>query len=168
VFKLKAPETLITTKPKKEIPEEYCLANQLLFQIFTAIVIFGGFNLSNWAFGLLRSQQQQTQSHHQQQPNDFVPQTPHRVISNGYIQDHDNYPPPSGNYKQGYQQNWQQLPPYQQQHAPYQSHTPYSQRHIEAPPLVHAHTMPALPSTAQEGVSVSEGGKTPRKRGLFR
>ncbi|CAN9101459.1 unnamed protein product [Alternaria alternata] len=137
--------------------------------IFTAIVIFGGFNLSNWAFGLLRSQQQQTQAHHHQQPqpNDFVPQTPHRVTSGGYMQNHENFPPPSGNY-QSYQQNWQQIPQYQQQHTPYQSNTPYSQRHIEAPPLVHAHTMPALPSSAQEGAPVLDGGKTPRKRGLFR
>ncbi|KAI4923308.1 hypothetical protein J4E85_008345 [Alternaria conjuncta] len=139
--------------------------------IFTAIIIFGGFNLSNWAFGLLRSQQQQshhTQSH--QQPNEFVPQTPHRVISNGY---NDSY------NQQSYQQNWQQLPtPYQQQQqqqlqgTPYQSHnTPYQgQRHIEAPPLVHAHTMPALgsSSSAQEGVVTADGGRTPRKRGLFR
>ncbi|KAH6872134.1 Di-sulfide bridge nucleocytoplasmic transport domain-containing protein [Alternaria rosae] len=137
--------------------------------IFTAIIIFGGFNLSNWAFGLLRSQQQQ--SHHtqpHQQPNDFVPQTPHRVISNGY----DNY-----TQQQSYQQNWQQLPPYQQQqqqqqHTPYQNHnTPYQgQRHIEAPPLVHAHTMPALTSSslAQEGMATADGGRTPRKRGLFR
>jgi hypothetical protein len=73
------------------------------------------------------------------------------------------------NYQQNYQQNWQQLPPYQQQqHTPYQGHTPYSQRHIEAPPLVHAHTMPALTGSAQEGVAVTDGGRTPRKRGLFR
>ncbi|KAL1800790.1 hypothetical protein ACET3X_001132 [Alternaria dauci] len=144
--------------------------------IFTAIVIFGGFNLSNWAFGLLRSQQQQqTQAHHHHhqqqpqppQPNEFVPQTPHRVTSGGYIQNHDNFLPPSGNY-QSYQQNWQQVPQYQQQHTPYQNHTPYSQRHIEAPPLVHAHTMPALPSSAQEGAPVLDSAKTPRKRGLFR
>jgi len=97
------------------------------------------------------------------------------VISNGY---NDGY-----NQQQGYQQNWQQLPPYQQQQqqqqqqlqgTPYQSHnTPYQgQRHIEAPPLVHAHTMPALGSSregsVQEGVVTADGGRTPRKRGLFR
>jgi hypothetical protein len=124
------------------------LANPLLKQVFTAIMIFGGFNLSNWAFGLLRTQQQ-----HQQpipNPNDYVPQTPHRVHSNSYIDQN----------QQSYQQNWQQ-------HTPYQ--TPYGgMRHVEAPPLVHAQSMPALPMVAQEGVGLLEDRKTPRKKGLFR
>ncbi|KAF1948001.1 hypothetical protein EJ02DRAFT_449466 [Clathrospora elynae] len=118
--------------------------------IFTAIIIFGGFNLSNWAFGLLRSHQPAPP----QQQNDFVPQTPHRVPSNSYIDQNQH------NFQHAYQQNWQQLPPYQQQ-TPFQNHTPYAQgqgqmRHIEAPPppLIHAHSMPALPSVAQKGGAV--------------
>ncbi|KAJ4376483.1 hypothetical protein N0V83_001767 [Neocucurbitaria cava] len=116
--------------------------------IFTAIIIFGGFNLSNWAFGLLRSQQQH--QHQTPNPNDFVPQTPHRVPSNNYI-DYN---------QQAYQQNWQQNTPYQ---------TPYGgMRHIEAPPLVHAQSMPAVPTASQEGVALADERKTPRKKGLFR
>ncbi|KAK1911402.1 hypothetical protein P3342_012703 [Pyrenophora teres f. teres] len=149
--------------------------------IFTAIIIFGGFNLSNWAFGLLRSQQHQQQQQQQQQQSqnqqqhqqhkqhDFLPQTPqHGVASNNYQETYQQ----NANY-QAYQQNWQQLPQYpQQQHTPYHQHqhrdqTPYPQRrHIEAPPLVHANTMPALSSNSlpQDGVEVGK----PRKRGLFR
>ncbi|KAF2828799.1 hypothetical protein CC86DRAFT_347300 [Ophiobolus disseminans] len=121
--------------------------------VFTAIIIFGGFNLSNWAFGLIRSQQQQHQP--TPNPNDFVPQTPHRVTSNSYIEQNLH------NYQQ--QQEWQ----YQQQHTPYQ--TPYGgMRHIEPPPLQHTQSMPALPMAPQEGVAMIEDRKTPRKRGYFR
>ncbi|CAO2658208.1 Nn.00g059310.m01.CDS01 [Neocucurbitaria sp. VM-36] len=117
-------------------------------QIFTAIIIFGGFNLSNWAFGLLRSQQQ----HQTPNPNDFVPQTPHRIPSNSYIEYN----------QQAFQQNWQQ------QNTPYQ--TPYGGiRHIEAPPpLVHAQSMPAVPTASQDGGALADERKTPRKKGLFR
>ncbi|KAH7078049.1 Di-sulfide bridge nucleocytoplasmic transport domain-containing protein [Paraphoma chrysanthemicola] len=116
--------------------------------VFTALIIFGGFNLSNWAFGLLRTQQQQ--QHSTPNPNDYIPQTPHRVPSNSYLEHN----------QQGFQQNWQQ-------HTPYQ--TPYgSMRHIEPPPLLHAHSMPALPMAPQESVGLLEDRKTPRKRGLFR
>ncbi|KAF1837062.1 hypothetical protein BDW02DRAFT_492333 [Decorospora gaudefroyi] len=122
--------------------------------IFTAIIIFGGFNLSNWAFGLLRSEHQQHQP--PINPTEYAPpQTPHRVPSNTYTDQ---------TYSQSsYQQNWQQLPPYA---TPYQNHTPYppQQRHIEAPPpLLHAHSMPAaLP------LEVEAGKTTGRKKGLFR
>ncbi|KAF1842620.1 uncharacterized protein K460DRAFT_370588 [Cucurbitaria berberidis CBS 394.84] len=122
--------------------------------VFTGIIIFGGFNLSNWAFGLLRSQQQHQPQHQTPNPNDFVPQTPHRVPSNSYIEYN----------QQAFQQNWQQ----QQQNTPFQ--TPYGgMRHIEAPPLIHAQSMPALPSVAQqEGAPVLEERRSPRKKGLFR
>jgi hypothetical protein len=113
-------------------------------------MIFGGFNLSNWAFGLLRTQQQHQHQQHSQNPNEWIPQTPHRVLSNGYIDSN----------QQNYQQNWQQHTPYQ---APYAG-----TRHIEAPPLVHTQSMPALPMVAQEGVGLLEDRKTPRKKGLFR
>lgn len=109
-------------------------------------MIFGGFNLSNWAFGLIRTQQQQQQTPN---TNDFVPQTPHRVPSNSYIDQN----------QLSYQQNWQQ--------TPYQ--TPYGgMRHIEAPPLQHSQSMPAVPMASQEPVAMIEDRKTPRKRGLFR
>ncbi|KAH4027582.1 hypothetical protein HBI56_048850 [Parastagonospora nodorum] len=121
--------------------------------IFTAIIIFGGFNLSNWAFGLLRHQQQNP-SQQTPNPNEFMPQTPHRNVSNPYLeQNHQNY-----------QQNWQQ--------TPYQ--TPYTQsRYMDPPPLVHTQSAPVLqlPMAPQEGAGMldeRERGKTPKKRGMFR
>ncbi|KAL6702654.1 hypothetical protein ACN47E_001277 [Coniothyrium glycines] len=124
--------------------------------IFCALLIFGGFNLSNWAFGLLR---QQEPPQNTPNPNDFIPQTPHRIPSNSYIDQQ----------QLGYQQGggWQpQYTPYpQQQHTPYA--TPH--RHVEAPPLVHTQSMPALPSVPQEGAGVLEEKKSSsRRRGLFR
>ncbi|EMD60786.1 hypothetical protein COCSADRAFT_97447 [Bipolaris sorokiniana ND90Pr] len=140
--------------------------------IFTAIIIFGGFNLSNWAFGLLRSQQQQQQQQQQSQHSqgDYMPQTPHRVASNSYM----GHQQQQQGYHNPYQQNWQQqhLPPYQSQHTPYTG-----QRHIEAaPPLIHAHTMPQLPSATSNSMADSvssahllEGSsRTTRKRNIFR
>ncbi|OAL43650.1 hypothetical protein IQ07DRAFT_616295 [Pyrenochaeta sp. DS3sAY3a] len=112
---------------------------------FTVVVIFGGLNFSNWAFGLFRAQRKQQLSNH----NEFVPQTPHRVPSNGYI----DYS------QQGYQQNWQQNTPYQ---------TPYGSTYMNPPPLLHTQSMPALPSTSEEGVGLIEDRKSPKKRGLFR
>ncbi|RMZ71742.1 nuclear envelope brr6 [Pyrenophora seminiperda CCB06] len=140
--------------------------------LFTAIVIFGGFNLSNWAFGLLRSSQQQQhhQQTHQHQHHDFPPppQTPqqHRITSNsnGY-QDTPSYQQNVNYNHQAYQQNWQQQ---------YREQTPYpqqQQRHIEAPPppLVHANSMPALSGSGslQDGGGGAEAVKGTRRRGLL-
>ncbi|KAH8707110.1 Di-sulfide bridge nucleocytoplasmic transport domain-containing protein [Phaeosphaeriaceae sp. PMI808] len=118
--------------------------------VFTAIIIFGGFNLSNWAFGLLRHQQQQPQRQSTPNPSDFMPQTPHRVPSNSYLESNQS----------NQQQNWQQYTPYQ---------TPYgAMRHIEPPPLQHTQSLPALPMVAQEGADMLESRKTPRRKGIFR
>ncbi|KAF2633565.1 hypothetical protein BU25DRAFT_405434 [Macroventuria anomochaeta] len=112
--------------------------------IFLTIIIFGGFNVSNWAFGLLRQQHAQPQ---QQQYNDFAPppQTPHRINSNSYIE------------------NGQQAWP-----TPYQ--TPYEGRGFiqpaQPPMLQHTQSTPALPSYAQEGAR--EELKTPSRRRGFR
>ncbi|KAF1921274.1 Di-sulfide bridge nucleocytoplasmic transport domain-containing protein [Ampelomyces quisqualis] len=134
--------------------------------IFTAIIIFGGFNLSNWAFGLLRNQQSSRHTN----PTDFSPQTPHtqRTHSTHYLEHN----------MQAYDYNQSSNQPYpwhsqqQQQQHQHQATTPYRgpgpgptpQRFIEAPapppPLVHAQSMPAIP-TAQHV------NKTPRKRGIF-
>jgi hypothetical protein len=67
---------------------------------------------------------------------DYPPQTPHRIPSNGYI----DY---NGQFSQ-HQLNWQQ-----QNQTPYQ--TPYgSMRHIEGPPqLLHAQSMPAIPTVPE-------------------
>ncbi|KAF9697120.1 hypothetical protein EKO04_004974 [Ascochyta lentis] len=111
--------------------------------IFLTILIFGGFNVSNWAFGLLRQQHTQPQP----QYNDYAPppQTPHRINSNSYIENG--------------QAAWQ---------TPYQ--TPYEGRGFMQPPqppmLQHTQSTPALPSYVQEGAK--EELKTPRRRGGFR
>ncbi|KAF2115913.1 Di-sulfide bridge nucleocytoplasmic transport domain-containing protein [Lophiotrema nucula] len=114
--------------------------------IFTAILIFGGFNLSNWAFGLIRSKQ--SQPHPSLQHHDsfnYPPQTPHRHPSGGYLEQ----------------------PPYTQWHTPYQ--TPYgsmNQGMIQQA----AQSMPALPSllesAAGAGAEIRE--KSTAKRSLFR
>ncbi|KAH7356212.1 Di-sulfide bridge nucleocytoplasmic transport domain-containing protein [Pyrenochaeta sp. MPI-SDFR-AT-0127] len=127
--------------------------------IFSFLLIFGGFNLSNWAFGLLRSST--SKPSHNVHPNDFIPQTPQRVPSNSYL-DYNH---------QAYQQNWQN-------HTPYQ--TPYTgMRHIEAPPthqqqqqpppLLHSQSMPVVPGMAHDAVSgVGDEKRGVKKRGLFR
>ncbi|KAF2712251.1 hypothetical protein K504DRAFT_464331 [Pleomassaria siparia CBS 279.74] len=68
--------------------------------IFTVLIIFGGFNLSNWAFGLIR---QKTSPHQYSDGYNYPPPpaTPQRQPSGAYID---------------YQQQWQ---------TPYQSQTPY-------------------------------------------
>jgi len=155
----------------------------LTTQIFTAIVLFGGFNLSNWAFGLLRqSPHHDPQQHQQQQPlsNEYMPQTPHRALSSSYQQQQHfdtPYPPESP-----YSQPWHRLSQYPHQQQ-YQSLTPgraggeyprdTSIRFIEpAPPLSHAQSMPvgALPTLGGGGGGGTEastgggGGRTLRKR----
>ncbi|ORY17854.1 Di-sulfide bridge nucleocytoplasmic transport domain-domain-containing protein, partial [Clohesyomyces aquaticus] len=53
--------------------------------IFSAIILFGGFNISNWAFGLFRQKQEShIQQHHPSQHMNFPPATPQRYPSNGY------------------------------------------------------------------------------------
>ncbi|KAH9865916.1 hypothetical protein IAQ61_008652 [Plenodomus lingam] len=53
--------------------------------IFTAIIIFGGFNLSNWAFGWLRSSSSSAAPKHPlDYEYDYPPQTPHRAPSHTY------------------------------------------------------------------------------------
>lgn len=150
--------------------------------IFTAIVLFGGFNLSNWAFGLLRqsSHHDPQQQQQQQQPsNEYMPQTPHRALAASYQQQHfdASYPPESP-----YSQPWHRLPQYPHQQQ-YQSLTPgrtggeyardANMRFIEpAPPLLHAQSMPAgaLPTLSGGGSGSTEssagggGGRILRKR----
>ncbi|KAH7401153.1 Di-sulfide bridge nucleocytoplasmic transport domain-containing protein [Phaeosphaeria sp. MPI-PUGE-AT-0046c] len=136
--------------------------------IFTAIVIFGGFNLSNWAFGLLRHQSSpQSAQQQQHQMNDFVPQTPQRVLSNGYPEQNQH----------AYAQNWGINTPMALQAQQQGYATPYgAQRYIEgvggAPPLVHTQSMPAL-TMGEVGIERDKErervGKTPGKRkgGIF-
>lgn len=135
-------------------------------QAFITLLLFGGFNLSNWAFGLLRSTQPSHPSHphpqQQYQQQDF-PQTPHRVPSNPMYVQHNN---------DAYLQNWHQ----QQQYTPYAAATPAHEggvQRIEAPPpLLHSQSLPAgVPTVAAGGSGTGMGGeevKTPRRRGMFR
>ncbi|PSN67415.1 hypothetical protein BS50DRAFT_676968 [Corynespora cassiicola Philippines] len=74
--------------------------------IFTAVVIFGGFNLSNWAFGFMREKNTYNPSQH----HDFVPATPQRYPSNSFIE---------------HQQQW---------NRPYQ--TPYALQHTQSMPVL--------------------------------
>ncbi|KAL1641976.1 hypothetical protein SLS61_009903 [Didymella pomorum] len=108
--------------------------------IFLTIIIFGGFNVSNWAFGLFRQQHAQPQP----QYTDFAPpQTPHRINSNNYLENGSTA--------------WQ---------TPYQ--TPYEGRGFmqqQPPMLQHTQSTPALPSYAQQG---AEELKTPSRRRGFR
>ncbi|KAF2191010.1 hypothetical protein K469DRAFT_719972 [Zopfia rhizophila CBS 207.26] len=61
--------------------------------IFTGIVIFGGFNISNWAFGLFRSKH--SPHHHDSFSYPPPPATPQRFPSNGFI-DQQGYFTPYG------------------------------------------------------------------------
>ncbi|KAF2133542.1 hypothetical protein P153DRAFT_428493 [Dothidotthia symphoricarpi CBS 119687] len=118
--------------------------------IFTAIIIFGGFNLSNWAFGIVRSQQaqQQAQAAQQHQHQHPPPQTPHRVPSNSYA----DTPYPDTAYVDN-QSHWQT----QTQNPAL--HTPYADRR---PMLIeHARSSPAVPGV-REDVGMGAG----RKRGF--
>ncbi|KAF3007453.1 hypothetical protein E8E13_004199 [Curvularia kusanoi] len=112
--------------------------------ISIAILIFGGFNLSNYAFSFLRHQQQPQPQPQQQPYADFAapPQTPHRANTTAFLE--------SG------QQAWP---------TPYQ--TPYEPRGFAPPPaLQHTQSTPALPSYAFEGAA--EEAKTPSRRRGFR
>jgi hypothetical protein len=107
-------------------------------------MIFGGFNLSNWAFGVLRTKhiQQQHLQHQQQlsqhQADFYPPPTPQRHPSGGFID------------QQGF-------------YTPYQ--TPYVSGNQHA--LVQAtKSLPTLPST-ESGVSNTERRRSPTKRKLF-
>ncbi|KAF2661121.1 hypothetical protein K491DRAFT_687600 [Lophiostoma macrostomum CBS 122681] len=110
---------------------------------FTAIIIFGGFNLSNWAFGVLRGKSEQHQHQHQnQQHQDFYPPppaTPQRHPSGGFI-DHNGF------------------------YTPYQSMqvgmTPYGTVNQQA-----SQSMPALALPALEGGNaVGAGAQEERER----
>ncbi|KAF2445104.1 hypothetical protein P171DRAFT_431857 [Karstenula rhodostoma CBS 690.94] len=91
--------------------------------LFTAIILFGSFNLSNWAFGFWREKAQPHPQHHEYPP---VPQTPQRYPSGGYMVDNNGWHTP----------------------APYM--TPYGNMD-QRPMLQHAQSMPAaLPSTEEE------------------
>ncbi|KAF1978680.1 hypothetical protein BU23DRAFT_550083 [Bimuria novae-zelandiae CBS 107.79] len=89
--------------------------------LFTAIILFGSLNLSNWAFSFWREKAQPHPSHHEYPP---VPQTPQRYPSGGYMVDNNNW------------------------HTPGPYATPYESMH--RPMLQHAQTMPALPSTEND------------------
>jgi hypothetical protein len=130
-------------------------------QISLTILVFGGFNLSNYAFSFLRHQPQNPpQSHHpdpqqqSQQPYaDFPaqPRTPHR----GYIE----------NTTQGWQT------PYAT--TPYTQASGFKQQH-PPPQLLHSQSTPQLPSYALEGGEQAQGqglreeAKTPGRRRGFR
>ncbi|KAF2473133.1 uncharacterized protein BDR25DRAFT_302134 [Lindgomyces ingoldianus] len=63
--------------------------------IFTAIVIFGGFNISNWAFGLFRQKQQSHPGLRHSESFNYPPPpaTPQRYPSNGFIDQQHFYTP---------------------------------------------------------------------------
>ncbi|KAF1933019.1 uncharacterized protein M421DRAFT_416619 [Didymella exigua CBS 183.55] len=108
--------------------------------IFLTIIIFGGFNVSNWAFGLFRQQHAQPQPRY----TDFVPpQTPHRINSSSYIENGQHV--------------WQT--PYQ---TPYEGRGFIQQQQQQPPMLQHTQSTPALPSYAQQGAV--EEMKTPSRR----
>jgi hypothetical protein len=54
------------------------------------MIVFGGFNLSNWVFGAIRNKNQQ---HPQQQHEFYPPATPQRHPSGGFIDQHGFYTP---------------------------------------------------------------------------
>ncbi|KAF2687099.1 hypothetical protein K458DRAFT_415368 [Lentithecium fluviatile CBS 122367] len=72
--------------------------------LFTAIILFGGFNLSNYAFGRFREKQSHPQ--HQQHHHDFYPPppaTPQRLPSGGFVDQsgwHTPYATPYGSMNQ--------------------------------------------------------------------
>ncbi|KAI8930393.1 hypothetical protein NX059_012473 [Plenodomus lindquistii] len=158
--------------------------------IFTAIIIFGGFNLSNWAFGWLRSPPPSSTSSQHQQPQDYPPpQTPHMILSNQYqqhlLQNDAQFQREVLN-QENWNNNWNTLPQMQMQvQTPGRVGGEWSRdgvgmgtgaggRYIEAPPpLVHAHSMPAAVSGGGSGSGstqqdVGTKSTTTRKRGLFR
>ncbi|KAF2852747.1 hypothetical protein T440DRAFT_419625 [Plenodomus tracheiphilus IPT5] len=163
--------------------------------IFTAIIVFGGFNLSNWAFGWMRSHPSQPPPQNQEYNNNNPPQTPHRIPSNPYQQNllHSDarFHREIGN-NEGWDDNWANLPRYgglgfAQGMMQNQSQTPgrvggeYTRegmRFIEqapAPQLVHAQSMPVVPTSSSTaglgglgGDEGAGGARSTRKRGLFR
>ncbi|KAF1953562.1 hypothetical protein CC80DRAFT_494457 [Byssothecium circinans] len=117
--------------------------------LFTAIVLFGGFNLSNWAFNRIRKEQPYPaqQHQHQQQIFDYPPATPQRQLSGGY----------AGMIDQ--QNGWQTPTPYG---------TPYAGS-VHRPLLQHAsQSLPVLPGGSAEDVGVGDAGTvrgSPVKKG---
>jgi hypothetical protein len=75
-------------------------------------MLFGGFNLSNYAFGRFREKQSHIQQHHEFYPP--PPATPQRYPSGGYIDQggwHTPYATPYGSVNQGMiQQASQSMP----------------------------------------------------------
>ncbi|PVI06047.1 hypothetical protein DM02DRAFT_623365 [Periconia macrospinosa] len=112
--------------------------------IFMAMVLFGGFNLSNWAFNRIRNDQNY---HHPSQQFDYAPPaTPQRQISGG-----------PGYMMDGGQGAWQ---------TPYG--TPYAS--IQRPALQHAsQSLPALPSSnTVAGAEEPDRATVRGKKGIFR
>ncbi|CAI6340177.1 unnamed protein product [Periconia digitata] len=107
--------------------------------IFMAIVLFGGFNLSNWAFNRIRNDQVHPSSQHQQFEY-APPATPQRQTS--------------GNSAAYMLMDGHQTPAW---HTPYG--TPYAS--IQRPGLQHAsQSLPALPSSSTVG-GAEEGEHVP-------
>ncbi|KAH7138996.1 Di-sulfide bridge nucleocytoplasmic transport domain-containing protein [Dendryphion nanum] len=112
--------------------------------IFTALLIFGGFNVSNWAFGVIRAKSSHPQPHPEFYPP--PPATPQRIPSGGFID------------QQGF-------------YTPFQ--TPYGNMNHQHMLHPATQSMPALPApdlaTGAGGQLLLEAGKrtSPRKK-LFR
>ncbi|KAF2267869.1 hypothetical protein CC78DRAFT_510957 [Lojkania enalia] len=110
--------------------------------IFTAIILIGGFNLSNWAFGVLRSK---SSSHHNSSINyPPPPATPQRYPSGGFLPEHAHQ----------FQHGWN--------NTPYQ--TPYGSMNAN---MMHqaSQSMPTLPGIEDRGI---EDRTSPSKRLVFR
>ncbi|KAF9740037.1 Di-sulfide bridge nucleocytoplasmic transport domain-containing protein [Paraphaeosphaeria minitans] len=102
--------------------------------LFTAIILFGSLNLSNWAFGFWR-QKAQPHPQHEYPP---VPQTPQRYPSGGYVVDNNSWHTP----------------------APYM--TPYGNME-QRPMLQHAQSMPAALPSAEEDTLRSPSKRAVRR-----
>ncbi|KAF2865922.1 Di-sulfide bridge nucleocytoplasmic transport domain-containing protein [Massariosphaeria phaeospora] len=121
--------------------------------IFTAIIIFGGFNLSNWAFGLIRAKASPPPSainnpptlDHFNYPGGGLPATPQRQLSAGFV---DQY----GHMVSQQQGQWPT--------PVFHTNTPYGQ-----------HMLQSLPALANGGGGGGGAGepvdrRSPSKRGF--
>ncbi|OSS54348.1 hypothetical protein B5807_00566 [Epicoccum nigrum] len=151
----KVAQAAVTVRTFARIINDFFDAFSYKSMISLTILVFGGFNLSNYAFSFLRHQPQpqpqpQPREPPQQQPYpDFPaqPRTPHR----GYLENSTH--------------GWQ---------TPYA--TPYAQasgfKQYPPPQLLHSQSTPQLPSYALEGAEQPQGlreeTKTPSRRRGFR
>ncbi|KAF2733048.1 hypothetical protein EJ04DRAFT_513484 [Polyplosphaeria fusca] len=121
--------------------------------IFTGILIFGGFNLSNWAFGLMRHNNQHAPP--QDHSSFYPPATPQRHPSGGFL-----------DYNQ---QSWNQN---QNQNMGWPTTTPYGSMNAGMLAAQASQSMPALMPAEEDGKKGEAGRslreRSPRKRELFR